>query len=69
MREAPASYDPPKLVVVTPIVSVALWPLPPTIVNEQLPAATGVTLNAVPLAGEIVAIPPHVVVEAVNVPV
>ena len=53
--------------VVTPIESVALWP-PPVIVNVQLPAATGVTENDVPLAGEIVAIPLHVVVEGVKAP-
>jgi hypothetical protein len=36
---------------------VALWK--PAIVNVQLPAATGVTVNVVPLDGEMVAIPLH----------
>ena len=50
---------------VTP--SVALAPLPVT-VKLHVPAATGVTVNADPLAGEIVAMPAHVVVNAANGP-
>jgi len=56
------------VVVVTPIDKVALCPPPPAMVNVQLPAATGVTVKLVPVAGEIVAMPLHVVVDAVNVP-
>ena len=56
------------MVVVTPIVSVALCPPPPVIVNVQLPAATGVTENDVPLAGEIVAMPVQFVVDGVKTP-
>jgi hypothetical protein len=57
------------LVIVTPIVNVALRPSPPVIVKLQLPDATGVTVNDVPVDGEIAAMPEHVVVVAVNVPV
>jgi hypothetical protein len=41
------------------MVSVALCPPPPAMLNAQCPAATGVTANDVPLDGEIVAIPLH----------
>jgi hypothetical protein len=41
------------------MVSVALCPPPPKTVNVQCPAATGATVNDVPLEGEIVAIPLH----------
>ncbi len=56
------------MVVVTPTESVADMPFAPAIVNVQLPAATGVTVKVVPLLGEIVAIPLHVAVEALKLP-
>jgi hypothetical protein len=68
-------YDPPTVVVVTLIGSVAVCPLPPAMVNVQLPAATGVTVNVVALVAAIVAIPAHecatptAAVDAVNAPV
>lgn len=52
-------YAPPTLVVVTPIVRVALAPLPPTIVKVHVPAPTGVTVNELPPVAAIVAIPLH----------
>ena len=54
---------------VTVTESVAVFELPPMIVKLHDPCAAGVTVNVVPLAGEIVAMPLHVVVEAVNEPV
>jgi hypothetical protein len=53
---------------ITAIESVALTPLLVAIVNVQLPPATGVTVNVVPLPAAIVAIPAHVVVDAVKPP-
>jgi hypothetical protein len=41
-----------------PIGNVAVWPFPPVMVNVQFPAATGVTVNVLPVAA-IVAIPLH----------
>jgi hypothetical protein len=46
-------------VIVTSIVKVVLCPLPPAMLNVQCPDATGVTVKAVPVAGETVAIPLH----------
>jgi hypothetical protein len=55
--------------VVTTTLSVAAVVLPPVIVKLHVPAATGVTENAAPPVLAIVAMPLHVVVDAVNVPV
>jgi hypothetical protein len=45
--------------MVTVTVMLAYSPAPPAIVNVQTPAAAGVTVNDVPAAGAIVAIPLH----------
>ena len=66
---------PPTVVVVTSIVKVAAWPLPPAMVNVQCPMATGVIVKLDELvAGAMVAMPlqelgwPEAGVVAVNVP-
>jgi hypothetical protein len=48
-------------VFATPIVSVAVWPLPPVTVKVHCPAPTGVTVKGpfTLLAGDTVAIPLH----------
>jgi len=53
---------------VTPTLNVAVCALAPLIVKLHLPAPIGVTVKAVPLAGEIVAISEQPLEVAVNEP-